>query len=541
MIHILIADDEKPARFGMAKALANAGYEISEADDGQLALEAIQTKLPDLVFLDLNMPKLEGRDVLRRLGPATRDCEIVVVTAVDSVAMAVECLRLGAADYITKPFEVEQLRGIARRVARRLELQRRVDDLQTQLGEKQACGALVGVSRPMRLLFEQIAKAAKAPASLCLLVRGETGTGKELVAREIHRQSDRAAGPFVAVNTAAIAESLAESELFGHTKGAFTGATADRAGVFEQAHGGTLFLDEIGDMPLPAQTKILRTLQERTVQPVGSSRQVPVDVRVICATHQDLEAAVTDKHFRQDLYFRLRGIELHIPPLRNRREDILPLVNHFLERCAAPPLSPGGGEGSWREVRGELSQASLDIGTGRRLPLTPLPPLPLRGRGGDSSRFAPDAVDRLLTYAWPGNVRELEHAITAAATMASGPEICAADLPIGGGSAGRVEAELAFADYLGLPLTEAKERLVETFERATIAAALEQQGGNISAAARQLGIHRQSLQQKMDQLGIRRAGMKEESKGQIFPLAPEGGEGVRGWSDEIIGLRVFVL
>jgi DNA-binding NtrC family response regulator len=492
MIRILIADDEPAARFGLRKALAQADYELLEAPDGAAALEAIQSQLPDLVFLDLNMPGLEGRDVLKRLGPATRDCEIVIVTANDSVAAAVECLHLGAADYVTKPYEVEQLRGIARRVGRRLELQRRVDDLQSRLGESQGCGALVGVSRPIRLLFEQIARAAKAPPSLCLLVRGETGTGKELVAREIHRQSDRASGPFVAVNTAAIAESLAESELFGHTKGAFTGAAADRAGVFEQAHGGTLFLDEIGDMPLPAQTKILRTLQERTVQPVGSSRQVPVDVRVICATHQDLEAAVTDNHFRQDLYYRVRGLELHIPPLRQRREDILPLAEHFLERCAASPPLTNGGQGGYE-----------------RLSALAPPQPPLRKGGRNERCLAPDAIDRLLTHAWPGNVRELEHVVTAAAAMASGSEIRAVDLALLGGKPVRGEDGSAFAAYLGLPLTEAKNKLVDEFERAAIGAALEQHRGNISAAARQLGIHRQSLQQKMDQLGIKRPGAEE--------------------------------
>jgi DNA-binding NtrC family response regulator len=507
MIRILIADDEPAARFGLRKALAGAEHELVEAADGPAALEAIQSQLPDLVFLDLNMPGLEGRDVLRKLGPAARDAEIVIVTANDSVAAAVECLHLGAADYVTKPYEIEQLRAIARRVASRVELQRRVDDLQARLGEAGGCGALVGVSRPMRLLFEQIARAAKTPPSLCLLVRGETGTGKELVAREIHRQSDRAAGPFIAVNTAAIAESLAESELFGHVKGAFTGAAADRAGVFEQAHGGTLFLDEIGDMPLPAQAKILRTLQERTVQPIGSSRQVPVDVRVICATHQDLEAAVSEKHFRQDLYFRVRGLELHIPPLRNRREDILPLAQYFWGRCEMSPHVPGGGEG-------------LGVRGGRESDSPRLQPLSRRERRGGKC-LAPDAIDRLLTHTWPGNVRELEHVVTAAAAMASGDEIRAVDLPLPGGSAIGGDDGSTFAAYLGLPLTEAKNRLVDEFERATIGAALEQHRGNISAAARQLGIHRQSLQQKMAQLGMRRAGNN-------LPLSAERGEGVGG-------------
>lgn len=472
-LRILIADDEQPARFGMARALAGDHCEILEAADGQAALEVLRAQQVDLVFLDLHMPVLDGRGVLRALGGGgntaegtdgkgqvseARGTEIVVVTANDSVAAAVECMRLGASDYITKPYEVEQLRGIARRVARRRALEEQVARLQSQLDDKQDCGALVGISRPLRQLYEQMVKAARAPIDI--LIRGETGTGKELVAREIHRLSSRAAGPFVAVNTAAIAESLAESELFGHVRGAFTGAHADRKGVFEQAHGGTLFLDEIGDMPLGAQTRILRALQERTVQPVGAARGVPIDVRVISATHQDLEEGIAAGRFRQDLYYRIRGVELFVPPLRARREDVLVLANAFLERTA---------------VAAGLSPRTL----------------------------ARDAVDSLLAYAWPGNVRELEHTIAAAAAMCAGDEIGAADLRLPQRS--ERAAEPVFADFAGLPLTEAKGQLVEAFERAMIEAALEQHQGNVSAAARQLGIHRQSLQQKMAQLGIGRA------------------------------------
>ncbi|HUG91191.1 MAG TPA: sigma-54 dependent transcriptional regulator [Planctomycetaceae bacterium] len=461
MLRILLADDEQPARVGMARALRQSAAELLEAADGPAALEAIRTRAPDLVFLDLNMPGLTGQSVLRELGPAARQTEIVVVTANDSIEAAVECIRLGASDYITKPFEVEQLRAVARRVARRRELEDRVADLQSRLDEQHACGALIGASRPMRDLFARLTRAARAP--LDVLIRGETGTGKELIAREIHRLSDRSAGPFVAVNTAAIAASLAESELFGHVKGAFTGAASDRAGVFEQAHGGTLFLDEIGDMPLEAQTKILRALQERAVQPVGSSRLVAVDVRVICATHQDLEAAIAAGRFRQDLYYRVRGIELIVPPLRSRREDVLLLANYFLER-ATTVLDPQ------RESKPET--------------------------------LSPEAIDRLLSHPWPGNVRELEQAIASAAALAEGPEIRAGDLPFA--PAGPDPAAADFAAYADLPLTEARDRLTGQFERWRIAQALEAHAGNISAAARALGIHRQTLQQKMVQLGIGR-------------------------------------
>jgi DNA-binding NtrC family response regulator len=456
-LHILIADDEKAARHGTARALSGAGYELLEAADGMEALAAIRSGVPDLVFLDLNMPKLDGLSLLRQLGPERINCEIVVVTANDAIATAVECMRQGAADYITKPFEIEQLRAIACRAAHRVELERQVASLQTQLDEKHALGALIGNSRAMRELFVQVARIAPAPVDV--LVCGETGTGKELIAREIHRLSSRAAGPFVAVNTAAITESLAESELFGHVRGAFTGATADRRGVFEQAHRGTLFLDEIGDMPLPAQAKILRTLQERTVQPVGSPRNIPADLRVISATHQNLGEAIAAGKFRQDLFYRIRGVQLHVPPLRTRREDIPLLADYFLER--------------WGTRTGQPAK-----------------------------QLAPDATERLIGYHWPGNVRELEQAICAAAAMVDGESIGAGDLNLV--SFPPLPTPAIPSHLAGLHLSEAKTQLVESFERAAIVAALKLHDGNVSAAARQLGMHRQSLQQKMTQLRIAR-------------------------------------
>lgn len=456
-LRILIADDETPARYGMAKALGRAGYEISEAADGRAALEVLHSGAIDLVFLDLNMPLLDGCGVLRELAASGIATEIIVVTAQDSVAKAVECMRLGAADYLTKPYEIEQIRAIARRVVQRRALERQVGELQDRLENKTAHGAMVGTSRSLQDLLSLVARAAKAPVDI--LIRGETGTGKELIAREIHRLSPRASGPFVAVNTAAIAESLAESELFGHVRGAFTGADRDRQGVFEQAKGGTLFLDEIGDMPKAAQTKILRALQERVVQPVGSTRQAALDVRVITATHQDLNQAISDGHFRQDLYFRIKGVELVVPPLRERREDILLLAGHFLNRQAARAGRPG-------------------------------------------LQLAADAADRLLTYHWPGNVRELEQLIASAAALAASDTIRAADLNLQ--SAEPTTDTTGFASLLGLPLMEAKAQLVDSFECTAITAALDQHQGNVSAAARQLGLHRQSLQQKMSQLGIAR-------------------------------------
>jgi len=349
------------------------------------------------------------------------------------------------------------LRSIARRVARRVQLQQEVSQLQNELKGRTGTGAIIGASRQMKALEQQLQRLALAPTNV--LLRGESGTGKELVAREIHRLSPRSNGPFVAVNTAAIPESLTESELFGHRKGAFTGAENDRTGVFQQANGGTLFLDEVGDMPLPAQAKILRALQERVIQPVGTSQTIPVDVRIISATHQHLEEAISTGTFRQDLYFRLKGIEIHLPPLRSRREDLLLLANHFLERFA------------------QQMQVSVP-------------------------EFTSDAVDAILSHQWPGNVRELENTILSAMAMREEEAITSRDLGLKKSSAAG-EEEL-FTSYLNLPLTEAKNLLVADFEKVAILAALDKFRGNVSAAARHLGIHRQSLQQKMTQLEIMR-------------------------------------
>lgn len=455
-LHILLVDDEPAARTGMRRALKRHGWTIDECADGRAAVEWIRANKPDLVFLDINMPGLDGIGVLQELGTLVRTTEIIIVTANDRISLAVDCMRYGAADFLTKPFEIEQLRVAATRVERRVQLERRVVDLEAQ--SPSATGGLLGISRAIRDVRGLLVRAANAPVDL--LVRGETGTGKELVARELHRLSSRADGPFVAVNTAALPESLLESELFGHIKGAFTGADRDREGVFRRAHRGTLFLDEIGDLPLTAQAKLLRTLQERQVIPVGTEQPIDVDVRVISATHQPLEERITSGQFRRDLYYRLRGFEITLPPLRTRQDDVLLLAHSFLEREAT------------RQSR-------------------PVPEL------------ARDAVTAMLSHDWPGNVRELEQTIVAAVAICDQPVLHAADL----GLAVRSLTDSApFAEYLDKPFAEAKAQLIETFERAMFTAALERSNGNISEAARQLGMHRQSLQQKLDQLGLRPGG-----------------------------------
>ena len=447
---ILIVDDEDAARYAMAKALRAEGREILEASNGEVALQSIREQQPDLVFLDLNMPVRDGLSVLSELqGDATvAQLEIIVVTANESVAQAIECIRRGATDFLTKPYDLEHVRSLTRRSEERVRLQHQVAQLQLQADLPCRFGRLLGISPPMKRLYGQIEKAARS--SLPVLIRGESGTGKELVARELHQRGNRSQKSMVAVNTAAIAESLIESELFGHVKGAFTGADRPREGVFRQADGGTLFLDEIGDMPIAVQTRLLRVLQESILQPVGSEQSIAVDVRVISATHQDLEQAITDKAFRQDLYFRLKGIELVIPPLRSRREDILLLASEFV---------------------------------------------------GEERQFSNDAIAALLEHSWPGNVRELKQRVLSAVAMSETEWINRSDL--GFAPTVSLAAGPTFERYFELPLAEAHQLILEEFDRTAINRVLEMEAGNITAAARRLGMHRQSLQQKMKQLGIR--------------------------------------
>ena len=447
---ILISDDDFSARYALRKLLVSDSRTILEAVDGQQTLDIIFESVPDLVFLDLNMPIKDGKAVLNAIRQNTNLAapEIIVVTANDTVADAVECIRLGATDFVTKPFEIERMRSIAIRSQQRVQLQERLAAAQLQLESQVSATAfdgMIGVSRVMQQLFSKISKSAAT--NLPVLICGESGTGKELVARSIHLRSQRASGPFVAINTAAISPSLIESELFGHVKGAFTGADRDREGVFRMADGGTLFLDEIGDMPAPIQTRLLRVLQEGQVQPVGSEKVFEVDVRVVSATHQDINQSIADKQFRQDLYFRLKGIELQIPPLRHRPEDILLLASRFLD---------------------------------------------------EETVLSNDAISALQNDKWPGNVRELKQKVQAAAAMSDSKTITSSDLGL------KVTLEQSdhneFLKYFDLPLNEAKNLLIDRFERTVIERALALESNNISAAARRLGMHRQSLQQKIKQL-----------------------------------------
>jgi DNA-binding NtrC family response regulator len=441
---ILLIEDDSTARYAMHRALKANGREILEAVDGETGVASILADCPDLVFLDLNMPNRDGLAVLgdlqtKRSGGLP---EIIVVTANDSLDIAVECIRRGASDFLTKPYDLDHVRAIVTRSQQRIELEQRVIALQEQLDAVPELGKLASLSPLMHRVFEQVRKAAKS--TLPALIRGESGTGKELIARELHRLSDRSNGPFIAVNTAAISEHLIESELFGHVKGAFTGADRNREGVFRKAAGGTLFLDEIGDMPAPVQTRLLRVLQEQTLTPVGSEEEIAVDVRVVSATHQELESAIEEKRFRADLYYRLKGIELRLPPLRTRREDIVLLAHRF---------------------------------------------------AGSQIEFDQECVAAMLQFPWPGNVRELKQRVESAVAMATSSRLTLADLGLI--SQSKESAGLEFDAYFDLPLTEAKQLLIDRFESAAIDRAMKLENNNVSAAARRLGIHRQNLQQKL--------------------------------------------
>ncbi|HYE63962.1 MAG TPA: sigma-54 dependent transcriptional regulator, partial [Pyrinomonadaceae bacterium] len=366
-LRLLIVDDEEAARYGMRRALGGFGYEIAEAESVEAARSLMAEQRPDLLLLDVNLPGMSGLDFLRELQELNAEAPLVImITAHGSERMAVEAIKSGAHDYLAKPFEVDELRLIVKNALETIRLRRENISLRRRIESEGAQrGTLIGTSEAMRRVRALIEKVAETDATI--LVRGESGTGKELVAREIHeRCSTRKGGAFVAVNCAALPSELIESELFGHEKGAFTGAATRRRGKFEQAHGGTLFLDEIGDMSANVQAKLLRALEERRIERLGGNESIPVDVRIVSATHRPLEQEITAGNFRADLFYRLRVVTIEVAPLRERREDIPLLAESFAQLAA--------------ERYG--------------LPMRPI---------------AQSALRRLLEYDWPGNVRELKN------------------------------------------------------------------------------------------------------------------------------------
>jgi DNA-binding NtrC family response regulator len=467
-LRLLIVDDEEAARYGMRRALETFRCEIAEAESAEAAHALMRNSTFDLLLLDVNLPGITGLDFLNQIrseneAAKTEAPHVVIITAHGSERLAVQAVKSGAYDYLSKPFEVDDLRLVVKNAFENIELRRENRSLRRRIEiETSQRGALLGNSEAMQRVRSMIEKVADTDATV--LVRGESGTGKELVARELHERSTaRRSNPFVAVNCAALPTELIESELFGHEKGAFTGAAARRKGKFEQANSGTLFLDEIGDMSANVQAKLLRALEERRIERLGGDESIPVDVRIVSATHRALEEEITNGNFRADLFYRLRVVSIDIAPLRERREDIPVLAKAFAAQVAEH----------------------------HSLPERPI---------------ARDALKRLVEYHWPGNVRELRNAIERAAIMSEGDELTAIDLgnesPISASSSSIVEASVNGG--LVVPYTADFRDDRREFERRYIARCLEEAGGNVTRAASVLGMHRQSLQHKLRELGLGR-------------------------------------
>ncbi len=443
---ILLVEDERAIQLALT-GLFKRAYDVTVASSGDAAITALAGESFDLVLTDLALGGGKtGMDVLAAAAPVP----VVMITAHGSEKVAVEAMKAGAADYVPKPFDNDEIRIVVERALERTRLEREHRLLLERVQREQGLGALVGAGPAMRRIFETIHKIAET--DLTVLIRGESGTGKELVAQAIHDRSARARRPLVAVNCAAMSRELVESELFGHERGSFTGADARRIGRFEAASGGTMFLDEIGDMPPETQAKVLRVLQERALERVGSNTTIRVDTRVIAATHRDLEADVRAGRFREDLYYRLRVVEIVVPPLRERLEDLPALSAKLLAELAA------------------------------RLGRKPI-------------ALSEAALGALSRHRFPGNVRELRNVLERAAVLAAGPSIEEGDL-------GLVEAAIPEA-VAARSFAEAKRAAAMEFERGYLLAALQRHGGNVSRTAEAIGMVRQSLQQKMRELGLR--------------------------------------
>src|SRR5437867_3155368 len=444
---VLVVDDEKAMVLALKGLLTKEGYHVETAASGEEARKRIETGSFHVVITDLSMDGVGGMQVLDHARSVDPDLAVIMITAYGSEKIAVQAMKQGAADYLPKPFDNEELRVVVRRVMETVQLRRDHRRLLEQVQGVFGFEQIVGRSPAMRRVFETVDKVADTDVTV--LVRGQSGTGKELVANALHYRSPRRTKPLVKMNCAALSQELVESELFGHERGAFTGAIARREGKFEAADGGTLFLDGVGDMPLDTQAKLLRAIQEKEFKRVGGNLPIRVDVRLIAATNQGLERAVRAGRFREDLYYRLRVVELAIPPLAERREDIPLLIDHFLKDAA---------KRFGREVK------------------------PLTG----------EALRACQTHPWKGNVRELRSAVEQALLLAPGPEITATDLFT------NAPADASPPPPAAPPASsrEAKERLVEAFERDYLPHALRRHGGNITKAAEDIRMHRQNLQQK---------------------------------------------
>jgi two-component system response regulator HydG len=446
---ILVVDDQKNMRATTAIVLRTAGYTVEEAEDGQAALQRISSETFDVVLTDLRMGGMDGMEVLRGTSEISPHTQVIVMTAYGTIESAVEAIRRGAYDYLAKPFKEDELILRVQNAMEKRRLLGEVSLLTREFRERYGLEHIIGRSAALRDLLDRVVRIATTDATV--LVTGESGTGKELIARAIHAGSRRSDKPFVPVNCAAITETLLESELFGHAKGAFTGAIRARRGLFEEAHGGTLFIDEIGETAPGFQAKLLRALQEGEIRRVGESAPVKVDVRVIAATNQDLKKAIAEKRFREDLFYRLNVVPLRVPPLRERREDIPVLAAHFLHR--------------------------------------------FNQKSGQNKALTPEAAARLMEHEWPGNVRELENMIEQAAALSPYPSIGAPD----------IRFDVA-ADGKGKEQTLAEA--VEGAERRAIEAALLRCGGDLGKVARELSVSPTTLWRKMKRLGLPSKGME---------------------------------
>ena len=451
---ILVADDDSSIRSLLKQLLSDEGYAVVEATTGNEVVEKVKDSNPDLVIMDVRMPELDGIEALSKLKVSSPKTSVLIMTAFGSSNNAIRAMELGAFDYITKPFELDKISHTVKRVIEYRDLTSEVQVLRDEISSLVQTERIVGNSAAMQEVYKTIGKVAKADATV--LITGESGTGKELVAEALHYNSNRRSGPIVKVSCAALPETLLEAELFGHEKGSFTGAQAQRRGRFELADKGTIFLDEIGEMSLPMQTKLLRVLQDRKIERVGSSLPIKVDIRIICATNKDLQRQVEAQKFRDDLFYRLNVININIPPLRERKEDIPALVEHFLAK--------------------------------HRYSATAQP-----------AAISEEALKRLMEYEWPGNVRELENVVERAVVLSRGQIITSRELPFGEHEAGDHD------DEGGEEISSEKsyfKKSVAQFEKDLIMKALRDANGNRSKAAEMLGIYRRLLYAKIKEYAL---------------------------------------